>query len=502
MVDGTNHRISQSNGVVFFHRTITAKSATPTVLSFGADDTVKAWLNGELIAERIVAGAVCPDQALAHVILPKGEHHLLVKVVNGPGIGGFYFNVKQQGLSAEIQGIAKIPVAERNPQQAEKLLNWSRQFDPQWQRLSAEIASHLTQKPEYPQKTVFVSTEGRKGFRPDVYNVQGPEFYDRTYILDRGDPNSKRAPATQSFLPILMQHADSESHWIEEPPAKSKSSYRRKSLANWMTDTEHGAGSLLARVIVNRLWQHHFGQGLVATVNDFGTQGALPTHPDLLEWLASELVRNDWSLKHIHRLIMTSEAFQQQSAFREDAGKIDPANKLFWRFTPRRLEAEAIRDSMLSVSGQLDRTMFGSGSLDPRQKRRSIYFTVKRSLLIPMLNLYDAPEALSSTGQRNVTTTSPQALLQINSPYVRELAEVFANRISGKADGNLQVIVNRAFSHALNREPTENERTVAVGFIEAQQAEYERNGESNAPGKAVADFAQAILALNEFISVE
>ena len=349
---------------------------------------------------------------------------------------------------------------------------------------------------------MFVSTEGRKGFRPDVYNVQGPEFYDRTYILDRGDPNSKRAPATQSFLPILMQHADSESHWIEEPPAKSKSSYRRKSLANWMTDTEHGAGSLLARVIVNRLWQHHFGQGLVATVNDFGTQGALPTHPDLLEWLASELVRNDWSLKHIHRLIMTSEAFQQQSAFREDAGKIDPANKLFWRFTPRRLEAEAIRDSMLSVSGQLDRTMFGSGSLDPRQKRRSIYFTVKRSLLIPMLNLYDAPEALSSTGQRNVTTTSPQALLQINSPYVRELAEVFANRISGKADGNLQVIVNRAFSHALNREPTENERTVAVGFIEAQQAEYERNGESNAPGKAVADFAQAILALNEFISVE
>ncbi|MCP4888117.1 MAG: DUF1553 domain-containing protein, partial [Planctomycetaceae bacterium] len=502
MVDGTNHRISQSNGVFFFHRTITAESATPTVLSFGADDTVKAWLNGELIAERIVAGAVNPDQALAHVMLPKGEHHLLVKVVNGPGIGGFYFNVKQQGLPAEIQGIAKIPVVKRNPQQTEKLLNWSRLFDPQWRRLSAEIASHLTQKPKYPQKTVLISTEGRKGFRPRVYEVQGPEFYDRIYILDRGNPNLKRAPATQSFLPILMQHADCESHWIEDPPAKSKSSYRRKSLANWMTDTEHGAGSLLARVIVNRLWQHHFGQGLVKTVNDFGSQAALPTHPELLEWLASELVRNDWSLKHIHRLIMTSETFQQQSAFREDAGKIDPGNKLLWRFTPHRLEAEAIRDSMLSVSGQLDRTMFGRGSLDPRQQRRSIYFTVKRSQLIPMLNLYDAPEALSSTGRRNVTTTSPQALLQINSPYVRELAEVFATRISGKADGNLQVIVTRAFSHALNREPTESERTAAVGFIEAQQADYARTGESNAPGKAVADFAQAILALNEFISVE
>jgi hypothetical protein len=502
IVDGTSHRISQSNSVFFFHRTITAESATPTVLSFGADDTVKAWLDGELIAERIVAGAVNPDQALAHVKLQKGAHHLLVKVVNGPGIGGFYFNVKQQGLPAEIRGLAKTPLAQRSPQQAEKLLNWSCRFDPQWKRLSAKIASHLTKKPQYLKKTVFVSTEGRKGFRPRVYVVQGPEFYDRTYILDRGDPNSKREPATQSFLPILMRHADNKSHWIEKPPAKSKSSYRRKSLANWMTDAEHGAGSLLARVIVNRLWQHHFGQGLVTTVNDLGTQGALPTHPELLEWLAGELVRNNWSLKHIHRLIMTSETFQRESAFREDAGKIDPDNKLLWRSAPRRLEGEAIRDSMLAVSGQLNRTMFGPGSLDPRQKRRSIYFTVKRSLLIPMLNLYDAPEALSSTGRRNVTTTSPQALLQINSPHVRELAEAFATRISDKADGNLPVIVTRAFSHALNREPTERERTAAVGFIESQQAEYERTGEINAQGKAVADFAQAILALNEFISVE
>ena len=502
IVDGTSHRISESNSVFFFHRTITAESPTPTILSFGADDTVKAWLDGELIAERIVAGAVNPDQTLAHVELRKGEHHLLVKVVNGPGIGGFYFNVKQQGLTTEIRAIARIPVAERSPQQAEKLLNWLRQFDPQWQRLSAEIASHLTQKPKYPQKTVFVSTEGRKGFRPDVYNVQGPEFYDRTYILDRGDPNSKREPATQSFLPVLMKHADNESHWIEQPPAKSKSSYRRKSLAKWITDTEHGAGGLLARVIVNRLWQHHFGQGLVATVNDFGTQGALPTHPGLLEWLAGELVRNDWSLKHIHRLIMTSETFQRESVFLEDAGKIDPENRLLWRYAPRRLEGEAIRDSMLAVSGQLDRSMFGRGSLDPRQKRRSIYFTVKRSLLIPMLNLYDAPEALSSTGRRNVTTTSPQALLQINSPYIRELAEAFATRISDKANGELPRIVTLAYRHALNREPSPVELSAAIAFIEDQQADYASNSGANACAKAVADFAQAILALNEFITVD
>jgi mono/diheme cytochrome c family protein len=502
LANGTSHRISQSNSVFFFHRTITAESATPTVLSFGADDTVKAWLNGKLIADRIVAGAVMPDQALANVTLPEGEHHLLVKVVNGPGIGGFYFKVKQQGLPEEIQGIAKTPVAGRSPQQAEKLLKWSRRFDPQWQRLSAEIASHLTQKPDNPQKTVFVSTEGRKGFRPGVYNVQGPEFYNRTYILNRGNPNSKRELATQSFLQILMQHEDKESHWIENPPPDSKSSYRRKSLANWITDTKHGAGSLLARVIVNRLWQHHFGRGLVATINDFGTQGALPNHPQLLEWLAGELVRNNWSLKHVHRLIMTSETFQQESAFSAAAGKIDPDNKLLWRYAPRRLEAEAVRDSILAVSGQLERTMFGSGTLDPRQKRRSIYFTVKRSLLNPMLNLYDAPETLTSTGRRNSTTTAPQALLLINSPYIRELAQAFAARISQQPEDDLSTIVTNAFRLALNREPSKGELRAAIQFIKAQQKDYEQSNSSKTKSAALADFAQAMFSLNEFIYVD
>ena len=502
LVDGTSHRISESNSVFFFHRTITAESATPTILSFGADDTVKAWLDGELIAERIIAAAVNPDQSLAYVTLTKGEHHLLVKIVNGPGIGGFYFKAKQQGVPEAIQDIVTTPATQRSPQQAETLLSWSRQFDAKWKQLSTEVKNHLAKKPKYPKQTVFVSTEGRKGFRPAIYNVQGPEFYDHTYILNRGDPNSKLEPATQSFLQILMRHGDNESHWIEQPPAESKSSYRRKSLANWITDTQHGAGSLLARVIVNRLWQHHFGKGLVTTVNDFGTQGALPTHPELLEWLASELVQNDWSLKHIHRLIMTSETFQQKSSFSETAAKVDPENKLLWRFTPRRLEAEAFRDSILAVSGQLDRTMFGRGTLDPRQKRRSIYFTVKRSLLNPMLNLYDTPETLTSNGRRNATTTAPQALLLINSPYVRELAQAFAVRISQQSDDDLSTIVTNAYWLALNREPLSNELQVAIQFIEVQLKDYEHSNSADAKSAALADFALAVFSINEFIYVD
>jgi hypothetical protein len=199
---------------------------------------------------------------------------------------------------------------------------------------------------------------------------------------------------------------------------------------------------------------------------------------------------------------MTSETFQQASAFSENAAKDDPENKLLWRSTPRRLEAEAIRDSVLAVSGQLDRTMFGSGTLDPRQKRRSIYFTVKRSLLNPMLSLYDAPETLTSAGRRNSTTTAPQALLLINSPYIRELAQAFAARISPQSDDDLSTIVTNAFRLALNREPSKSELRAATQFIKAQQKDYEQSNSSKAKSAALADFAQAMFSLNGFIYVD
>ena len=196
-------------------------------------------------------------------------------------------------------------------------------------------------------------------------------------------------------------------------------------MGNWISDANSSAGQLLARVIVNRLWQHHFGRGLVATPSDFGAQGLRPTHPELLDWLAGELIRDGWRLKSIHKLIMTSATFMESSDYDADRGKLDPENFLCWRRTRQRLEAEVIRDAMLAVSGTLDETMFGPGSLDEGQHRRSIYFTIKRSKMIPMLALFDAPDTLQSAGTRPITTVAPQALWMMNNPQVQECAKAF-----------------------------------------------------------------------------
>ena len=350
--------------------------------------------------------------------------------------------------------------------------------------------------PEPEVIKALISTEGLPAVR---LHTQGADFLEATHFLKRGDPNQKEGVATQSFLHVLMN--ESEDAWRLDPPDGWRTSYRRASLANWMTDTEGGAGQLLARVIVNRLWQHHHGRGIVATPSDFGNQGPDPTHPELLDWLASELIRDGWRLKPIHRLMMTSATYRQASAFDESKSAIDPENLLHWRRDPQRLEAEAIRDAMLSVSGRLDPTMFGPGTLDEAMTRRSIYFTVKRSQLIPMMTLFDAPDALTPIAVRSSTTVAPQSLYLLNSPIVRDWAAAFADRVA-PADGEpIEAAIARAYRHAFGRSPTELELADARGFVESQASTYE--GDVSDPGRsALTDLCQALLASNEFLYVE
>src|SRR5262249_32546239 len=251
------------------------------------------------------------------------------------------------------------------------LLVYSRAFDPEWQRLSRRVREHLAVAPKKNTIKALIASEGVPPLR---MHSQGADFFEQTYFLKRGDVDQKDGVASPGFLQVLTRHPDAEAHWRVEPPRGWRTSYRRRALAEWITDVDRGAGHLLARVIVNRLWQHHLGRGIVAAPSDFGLQGEPPTYPELLDYLAGELIRHGWRLKPIHKLIVMSAAYTQSSEADPQNAKADPDNRWVWHRPRQRLQAELIRDAMLEVSGLLDRRPFGPGTLDQKHRRRSIYF--------------------------------------------------------------------------------------------------------------------------------
>jgi hypothetical protein len=244
----------------------------------------------------------------------------------------------------------------------------------------------------------------------------------------------------------------------------------RTHLAQWLVDSKN---PLTARVIVNRLWQQHFGVGLVKTVNDFGTHGDRPSHSELLDWLAASLMENGWRLKSIHRLILLSNTYQQasRSEHESDFSREDPENRLLWRFNRRRLSAEEIRDAMLAVSGRLNPKAGGPSvmvpveedltkllykpsqwktSTDPRENdRRSVYLIAKRNLRLPFMDTFDAPALLTSCARRESSTHPPQALEMLNGKFSNEMAEAFADRLRNESDG--EALVDRAYWFATGR---------------------------------------------------
>ncbi|MCP5556437.1 MAG: PSD1 domain-containing protein [Verrucomicrobiaceae bacterium] len=352
-----------------------------------------------------------------------------------------------------------------------------------------KVTSAVTTKKKKDADTPLIPNATRmmicgEGYDPIVMHTQGGPFFDKTYTLKRGNTDMKDGEATQGFLQVLSRSGDAK-RWQWQPPKGAIYSGRRRSLSNWITDVDEGAGALLARVIVNRLWQHHFGTGLVPTANDFGKTGTPCTQPELLDWLAGQLIANGWKLKPIHKMILSSRAWQQSSARDANKEAADPANGLFMRFVPQRLEAEAIRDSMLAVSGLLDPAMFGPGTRDENSKRRSIYFNIKRSQLIGSMVAFDLPEPLVSQGGRPTTTVAPQALILMNSPQSRQWAEGLAKRI--QSAGSEEEQVTQAYRLCFNRYPKTDELAAATEFLKS--------------GASLADYCQVVLGLNEFIYV-
>ncbi|PYI89484.1 MAG: hypothetical protein DME26_01110 [Verrucomicrobia bacterium] len=379
-----------------------------------------------------------------------------------------------------------------------------------------------------------------------------------TFLLARGDFRAKSEPVELGFLTALTRGRSPEDYWVaaRRDSRRSDSTQQRRALAEWMTDLDHGAGTLVARVIVNRVWQHHFGQGLVRTVNDFGVRGEPPTHPELLEWLTSEFVKGGWKLKPLHRLIMRSSVYLQDSPFtvaasREsaaivqpsrdpfakgqtaallrDAATVDPDNRLLWRRRPQRLESEILRDALLAVSGTLNPQMFGlavkspiapeaiqaRNMTDPYPKdvndtpathRRTVYMFHKRVVQHPLMQAFDGPDAQASCGRRENTTVAPQALALLNDKFVRARSVDFAQRVEKEAGTEPKAQVRLTWRLALGREPSTGELESGAAFINAQV--QQRSTRDPAAPKtetqhlALADFCQAIFAMNEFIYVD
>jgi hypothetical protein len=295
-----------------------------------------------------------------------------------------------------------------------------------------------------------------------------------------------------------------------ETPPGGVSTGRRSAFARWVTSPEN---PLFARVLVNRVWQHHFGVGLVATPDNLGQSGARPSHPELLDYLATEFIRSGWSVKGLHRLILKSAVYRQVSTPRQDALAVDADNWLLWRFPLRRLDAEALRDAMLAVSGELDRRQGGpyvptqrtaEGSVEINEnrdgaRRRSVYVQQRRTQVATLLELFDAPALAANCSVRNTSTVPLQALALLNSGFARTRAQAFARRLGQEgADADKRIVL--ACRLAWGQEPGEAEFTAARRFLEGQQKLYaaEKDGEH----KVWTDFCQMVLASNAFIYVK
>jgi hypothetical protein len=349
-----------------------------------------------------------------------------------------------------------------------------------------------------------------------------------SWLFARGDFHDKSTPVELGFLTVLTRGRAPADYWKDARAAgeRADTTYQRRALAEWVTDADRGAGALLARVIANRVWQHHFSEGLVRTPNDFGARGDRPSHPQLLEWLATDLVAHGWRLKRLHLTILLSATYRQGTAFDVDQAAADPDNRLLGRMRPRRLEAEALRDAMLAVGGTLNPAMYGPAvkapipadamvarnlkdpyptdvADGPAVRRRSVYLFHKRVIPNPLLQAFDIPDAQQCTGRRNVTTVAPQALALLNDPFVRARAGDFADRLTKEAGGNPARIVDRAYRLAFGRPPTEDERTAGIGFLAQRERErLARDPKAAARRVALTDYCQALFGLNEFIYVD
>ena len=394
--------------------------------------------------------------------------------------------------------------------------------------LDSQIKEIEKERPE-PLPEADIVTDGDYRFSPDrvtegtvaardlaalraqlkgSYLHTGPEPYTvpPSYFLIRGDFNAKGSQTKPGFVTV----ATYGNLVTEIARPDGHTSGRRLALAEWLTSREN---PLPARVMVNRIWAHHFGRGIVATLDNFGKMGDRPTHPELLDWLAVEFINRGWSIKQMHRLMMTSEAYQMASRYNDAAAAAtDPNDDYLWRFRIQRLDAEVVRDSIMAAAGTIDLTIGGPPIFPhiqdellkavsfsrihgiyrnqpdgPAVWRRSIYAYTKRNLPFPMMQVFDLPDLNMSYGARNVSTVPTQALTLMNNEFVTRQAQLLADRVKATAGSDTMKQIDLAYKLALTRPPTSKELTLARELVE---------------GRSLVDFTNVLLNLSEFLYME
>jgi cytochrome c553 len=360
-------------------------------------------------------------------------------------------------------------------------------------RVRAAIASREKERPRpLPELAVLTDTDPN----PPAH-----------HLLVRGQHNAP-GKEVRPGVPLALCFANNTYHLDNSGRGKGTTG-RRSAFARWVTATEN---PLFARVMVNRIWQHHFGKGLVATPDNLGQSGARPSHPELLDYLATEFIRSGYSIKSLHRLIVHSAVYRQTGATTE-ARQVDPDNRLLGHFPLRRLDAEAVRDGMLAVAGELDQRMGGpfvatqrtADGVEVNEKadgarKRSVYLQQRRTQVLTLLELFDAPSIVGTCGERTVSTVPLQSLALLNSPFARLRAAAFARRLETEAGTDETSRLTLAFRLACGREPRPEEQQAARQFLTEQRAVYAADKEE--ANKEWTDLCQMILASNAFLYVE
>lgn len=340
-----------------------------------------------------------------------------------------------------------------------------------------------------------------------------------TYLLRRGSVANK-GPEVQPGVPAVLSGITPP---YPTPAPTERSTGRRRALAEWITAP---ANPLTYRVLANRVWQHHFGLGLVSTPSDFGFNGARPTHPELLDFLAARLIADGGRIKPLHKLIMLSATYQQSSRSHPRGLEVDPQNSLLWRTNPRRMEAETLRDSVLAASGQLNLEMGGKG-IKPRMRpellpasqrnkwptiaqegpdhwRRSVYIYVKRQLLLPMLELFDSPTTTDTCAVRMASVLPTQALLLMNDEFIEDQAGHLAQRALREAGNEAASAIGRLHALALSAPPAPQRLREALAFVQDRERVYSTEPSATPPARqrALTDLAHVLLNSSEFLHIE